>query len=237
MATQKNQTATKTEEEAATKPEEANVQPLPIGLDVRINSIYPPNTDSKLRATASANMNGCFAVRGLKVYEGPKGLFVNMPSYKAASGKFKDYCYPVTKEFRDQLNKAVIDAFKQAVTQQGQAPVNGSAEPEPVPAPMKVDVRITTLTLGSENQRASASVSLNDSFALKGVRIMEGENGLYVSTPGYKSGDEYKEHYFPTTKEFRDQLHDSVLTAYAGAIAQTAEQDFSGQGQTALAAM
>jgi stage V sporulation protein G len=208
---------------ASTATEETAPPPLPIGLDVRINSIVPDN-GGKLRATASVGMNGCFAVRGVKVYDGPKGLFVNMPSYKARNGEFKDYCHPVTKGFREQLNNAVLDAYRQAA--QGQTP----AKVQPDPSPMQVDVRITVLTPNSENQRASATVNLNGSFALKGVKVMEGSNGLFVHTPSYKSGGEFKEHYFPTTKEFREQLHNSVLTAYDGAIAQSqaaAEQDHS----------
>lgn len=225
MAVQKNK---QQPEETAKKQKET--QPLPIGLDVRINSIVVPNSesDNKQRATASVNMNGCFAVRGVKVIEGPKGLFVAMPSYKNGSGEFKDFCHPVTKDFREQLNNAVLDAYKQAVSQKAQAPANGQQETES--SPMKVDVRITAFTPSSENQRASASVNLNDSFALKGVKVMEGENGFYVSVPGYKSGDEYKEHYFPTTKDFREQLHGEVLTAYNAAISQM--QETAGQGGT-----
>ena len=221
MQTQKNQ--------IQDLPEEPTVQSipcLPIGLDVRINSILPGN-GSKLRATASVGMNGCFAVRGVKLYEGPKGLFVNMPSYKAANNQYKEYCHPVTKEFREQLEQAVINAYKQAALQ-GQAPANQPPEP----LPMKVDVRINTLTLNSGNQRASATANLNDSFALKGIKVMEGVNGLFVHTPSYKSGEEYKEHYFPTTKEFNEQFHNAVLTAYDEAIVQSQEaagQDYPEQ--------
>jgi CheY-like chemotaxis protein len=89
--------------------------------------------------------------------------------------------------------------------------------------PMEVNVRITALTPDNGNQLATATINLNSSFALVGVKVMEGENGRFVRTPSYKSGDEYKEHYFPTTKEFREQLHGAVLTAYDGAIAQAEE--------------
>jgi len=218
MASTKRQTA-------AATPEETAVQPRPIDLDVRINSIVPPNGDNKLRATGSVSMNGCFAVRGVKVFDGPKGLFVNMPSYKAANGEYRDFCHPVTKEFREQLNNAVLDAYKQASVQgQSRAEHDPASQDAPGAHPIKVDVRITAITPSSEHQRASATVNLNDSFALKGVRIMEGTNGRYVSTPSFKSGDEYKEHYFPTTKEFREKLHGAVLNAYDEAIAQSQSQ-------------
>lgn len=50
-------------------------------IDVRINSMYPPGTQGGTRAYASATIDGCFAVRGIKLVEGGKdGLFVSMPS-------------------------------------------------------------------------------------------------------------------------------------------------------------
>ena len=111
-------------------PEESVAQPLPIDLDVRINSIMP-NGSGKLRATGSVNMNGCFAVKGIKIYEGTNGLFVNMPSYKTSNGEYREHCHPVTKEFREQLNTAVLDAYKQAVTQsQKPAEYENPEEPE-----------------------------------------------------------------------------------------------------------
>jgi stage V sporulation protein G len=70
-----------------------------------------------------------------------------------------------------------------------------------------------------------ATVNLNDSFALKGIKIMEGANGLFVHTPSYKDGDKYREHYFPTTKDFREQLHGAVMTAYNEAISQSQEAE------------
>lgn len=92
-------------------------QPLPTKIDVKIGSIHP---DGNVRAYASINLNECFAIRNVKVVDSTKGLFIAMPSYKAGNGEYKDICFPVTKEFREQLNRAVIEAYQQALVQ-GQA--------------------------------------------------------------------------------------------------------------------
>ena len=86
---------------------------LPMQYDVRIHSIQ---FDGPCRATASLNINGCFAVRGVKLMEGSNGLFVSMPSYKAGN-EYKDICFPITQECRKQLHDAVIGAYEQAITQ------------------------------------------------------------------------------------------------------------------------
>lgn len=85
----------------------------PLVFDVRIQSIKP---NESIKGTASVNINGAFAVRGVKIVEGSNGLFVSMPSYKVGS-EYKDICFPVTQECRNQLNDAVIGAYEHALAQ------------------------------------------------------------------------------------------------------------------------
>ncbi len=66
--------------------------------------------------TASVNINGVFAVRGVKVLESNKGLFVAMPQYKVGN-EYKDICFPCTKESREQFNAAVMKAYEQTISQ------------------------------------------------------------------------------------------------------------------------
>lgn len=90
------------------------VQSPQMKIDVKIGSIRPAGS---IRATASINLNGCFAIRNVKVMESSKGMFVAMPSYKAGNGEYKDICFPITAAFRQQLNDAVINAYHQALIQ------------------------------------------------------------------------------------------------------------------------
>ncbi len=90
------------------------VQPHQMKIDVKIGSIRP---EGSIRATASINLNDCFAIRNVKVMESSKGMFVTMPSYKAGNGEYKDICFPITAAFRKQLNDEVINAYHQALIQ------------------------------------------------------------------------------------------------------------------------
>lgn len=85
----------------------------PLAFDVRIQSIKPNET---IKGTASVNINGAFAVRGVKIVEGSNGLFVSMPSYKVGK-EYKDICFPITQECRKQLSDAVLGAYEQALAQ------------------------------------------------------------------------------------------------------------------------
>ena len=89
-----------------------NKEDSSLHYDVKIQSIRPEGT---LRATATVNINDAFAIRGVKLMEGSKGLFVSMPSYKAGNGEYKDICFPCTSESRKEFDKAVIGAYEQAL--------------------------------------------------------------------------------------------------------------------------
>lgn len=86
----------------------------PTHYGVKIHTLRPEGT---CRATASVDINGCFAVRGVKVMESSNGLFVAMPSYKAGNGEYKNICFPCTKEARTEFDHAVLTAYQQALTQ------------------------------------------------------------------------------------------------------------------------
>jgi len=49
-----------------------------------------------------------------------------MPSRKTQDG-YKDICFPVTAEFRNELHSAVLDAYHQALTMAQAAPVPQAA--------------------------------------------------------------------------------------------------------------
>ena len=72
--------------------------------------IYPMESGN-LQAMANITIDNCFVVSGLRVMGGAKGLFVSMPSRKTKEGDYKDICFPVTKECREQIQKAVLGKF------------------------------------------------------------------------------------------------------------------------------
>ena len=79
---------------------------------------------SSVRAFASANIGGAFAIHGIRVVDSQKGLFVSMPqnSYKDGNGntKYSDIFHAVTADARNELNGKVMDAYEQALLEQQQ---------------------------------------------------------------------------------------------------------------------
>lgn len=61
---------------------------------------------------ASITLNDQFVITGLRVYESSKGNWVGMPGNEVGRGRkaeWKDICYPLNKEFRDEIAEAVLD--------------------------------------------------------------------------------------------------------------------------------
>ena len=95
-------------------PQKEQFQETPMDFDVRI---YPVKTDGALKANASVNINGFFAVSKVRILEGTKGLFVSMPQYKGQNGEYKDICFPCTKKAKQAFDKAVLSAYEQTMAQ------------------------------------------------------------------------------------------------------------------------
>ena len=75
---------------------------------------------SKVKAFASANIGGAFAIHGLRVVDGEKGLFVAMPStsyQKDGKTEYQETFHPVSGDARKALNDAVLEAYEQKLTE------------------------------------------------------------------------------------------------------------------------
>ena len=89
-------------------------QPAPLNVSVKIT---PSKEDGNLLAFANVTLGGCFAVRGIRVMDSEKGVFVAMPDKKNAKGEYHDICFPTTAEMRQALNTAVLTEYQKVMEQ------------------------------------------------------------------------------------------------------------------------
>ncbi|MDP6459897.1 MAG: SpoVG family protein, partial [Candidatus Hydrothermarchaeota archaeon] len=76
------------------------------------------------------------------------------------------------------------------------------------------DIRIYKIE-STGNLKAFATVTLDDAFAVHGLKIMEGDSGLWISMPASKNKrGEFKDIFHPINKEAREVLITAVLKAY-----------------------
>jgi stage V sporulation protein G len=74
--------------------------------------------DPKLKAFVSITFNDCFVIRGLKIIEGNKGMFVAMPSRKKPDGTFQDIAHPINNETRAWMEGEVLKAYQREMEKQ-----------------------------------------------------------------------------------------------------------------------
>ena len=82
--------------------------------DVRIRKM---TKEGNMKAVASITIDNELAIHDIKIIEGEKGLFIAMPSRKTPEGEFRDIAHPISHESREVLQKAVLDAYEEALLQ------------------------------------------------------------------------------------------------------------------------
>jgi stage V sporulation protein G len=65
-----------------------------------------------------------------------------------------------------------------------------------------------------------ATIVLNDQFQVRGLRIMNGENGLYVSYPNdpFYKGEDFRSVCLPITRQLREHIETCVLEKYQASL-------------------
>ncbi len=79
--------------------------------DIRIRKV---DKEGKLRGVASITIDGVFVVHDIKIIEGDRGLFIAMPSRKAADGGYKDIAHPISTKVREELQAKILEAYENA---------------------------------------------------------------------------------------------------------------------------
>lgn len=80
--------------------------------DVRVRKI---TKEGKMKAIVSITLDDEFVVHDIKVIEGEKGLFIAMPSKKAADGEYRDIAHPINSDTREQIQKIILSHYEQAL--------------------------------------------------------------------------------------------------------------------------
>lgn len=80
--------------------------------DVRVRKVAK---EGKLKAVVSITLDDEFVVHDIKVIEGEKGLFIAMPSKKAADGEYRDIAHPINSETRERIQTLIIEKYEQVL--------------------------------------------------------------------------------------------------------------------------
>lgn len=76
------------------------------------------------------------------------------------------------------------------------------------------DVRLRRVSTEGK-MRAIVSITFNDMFVVHDVRIIDGNNGLFVAMPSKRTADgEFKDIAHPINSSTREKIQEAVISAY-----------------------
>lgn len=84
------------------------------------------------------------------------------------------------------------------------------------------DVRLRTVKNENELKlKAYADVTFEECFVIHGLKVIDGQKGMFVAMPSRKMPDgEYKDIAHPITPELRKDITDSVIAKYKEVMSQ-----------------
>lgn len=81
---------------------------------------------------------------------------------------------------------------------------------------MKItSVKVRKIEKEGSRMKGIASVVIDDAFAVKDIRVIEGENGLFIAMPSRKyPNGEYRDVAHPINAETRAIFEDAIIEEY-----------------------
>ena len=80
--------------------------------DVRVRKVAK---EGKMKAVVSVTIDDEFVVHDIKVIEGEKGLFIAMPSRKAADGEYRDIAHPINSSTREKIQELILEKYQETL--------------------------------------------------------------------------------------------------------------------------
>lgn len=170
-------------------------------MNIRLQNFRTIEEGNRLALT-DVVLNESLIIHGIQLMDSVKGKFVKMPSVKGKDNKYRDVAFPVTKEARDQINNLVLKEYERICT------LEKGFEPE--------DISIRTFPAeDKEKFKGYASVTLQGAIAINGIKIMEGEKGLFVSMPAWTKKDgSFQSFCAPLNKDMAKDLSYAIILQY-----------------------
>lgn len=80
--------------------------------DIRVRGV---EKEGKMKAVVLITIDNEFVVHDIKVIQGDKGLFIAMPSRKAADGEYRDIAHPINTETRERLQRMILEKYQESL--------------------------------------------------------------------------------------------------------------------------
>lgn len=67
--------------------------------------------NSRVKGYAVIELDGVLKINGIRIIDGNSRMFAAMPNRKVSDDKYIDYVYPVNKELREEIERAILEEY------------------------------------------------------------------------------------------------------------------------------
>ena len=67
--------------------------------------------NSRVKGYAIIELDGVLKINGIRIIEGNSRMFEAMPNRQISDDKYIDYVYPVNKELREEIERAILEEY------------------------------------------------------------------------------------------------------------------------------
>ncbi len=85
---------------------------MPNQVEVEVKRMNRWEGEGSTKAFCDIALADSILIKGIKVIEGKKGLFVSMPREQGKDGNWYDTVVPLSKEAREQLSELVLKTYQ-----------------------------------------------------------------------------------------------------------------------------
>jgi len=80
-------------------------------LKLEVSRLHKLEGTGTTKAFCDLSVLDSLVIKGLRVVEGEKGLFVSMPREEGKDGKWYNTVIPLKREVKDEIEKLVLEAY------------------------------------------------------------------------------------------------------------------------------
>ena len=84
-----------------------------VGTDLKleVSRIHKLDGSGSTKAFCDLSVLDSFVIKGLRIVEGEKGLFVSMPQEAGKDGKWYNTVIPLNRDVKNEIERLVLEAY------------------------------------------------------------------------------------------------------------------------------
>ena len=84
-------------------------------LDLKVVRVHRLPQNGALKAFVDLSVNDQFLIKGLRIVQGQKGMFVSLPQEQGKDKRWYNIIHCLTKELRTEISDKVMTAYREEV--------------------------------------------------------------------------------------------------------------------------